>query len=186
MTRAPGPATTACLVISSIIFSVFLLASDLQGKPAQLSERELREAMREGLELVKAQTVAKDFVIVKSTPTYEESRRTAVQAAQRLNVPLNLRGLSPHSGGLTFSTKDCAENAFDYPCYVARGRGDDGFYVSIEHSTAYENFRPGLYIVIVASDSKGGSVAKQAAKAARKFFSDAYIRSTGVYMGCMH
>ena len=170
----------------SIILTAFLLAHASHGEQAQLSERELQEAMEEGTELVKEQTVEKDFVIVRSTPTYEEARRTASQAARRLQVPLNLRRLSPHSGGLTFAKKDCEESAFDYPCYVARGRGDDGFYVSIEYSTAYAGFRPGLYIVIVASDAKGGPISRRAVKTVRKMFSDAYIRSTGVYMGCIH
>jgi hypothetical protein len=170
----------------NITLMVFLLAGGAQGKPAQLSERELQEAMAENAELVKAQTVEKDFVIVKSTSKYEEARKTASEAARRLQVPLNLRGLSPYSHGLTFSKKDCEESAFDYPCYVARGRGDDGFYVSIEYSSVYEGFKPGLYVVIVASDAKGGLVSKQAARSAKKVFSDAYIRKTGVYMGCMH
>ena len=166
--------------------TVFLLAAGAQGKPAQLSERELREAMAESADLVKSQTVEKDFVIVRSTPTYEEARKTASEAARRLQVPLNLRGLSSHSSGLTFSKKDCEESAFDYPCYVARGRGDDGFYVSIEYSSAYAGFRPGLYIVVVASDARGGLVSKEAARSAKKAFRDAYIRRTGGYVGCMH
>ena len=85
-----------------------------------------------------------------------------------------------------FSRKECEESAFDYPCYVARGRDDDGLYVSVEYSTAYTGFKPGLYIVIVASDSKAGSIAKDAAKTAKKVFPDAYTRRTGVYLGCMH
>jgi hypothetical protein len=155
---------------------------------AQISERELQEAIAEGDENVKAQTVEMDFVIVKSTASYGDARRAANGAAKRLGVRLDLRNLSPHSeGGLTWSKKECEDDAFDYPCYVARGgRADDGFYVSIEYSTAYTGFKPGLYIVVVASDTKGGQVAKLAAKAARKAFKDAYVRRTGVYLGCLH
>jgi hypothetical protein len=174
------------LPLFSTTLAALLLAVGAQAKPAQLSERELREAMAESAELIKAQTVEKDFVIVRSTPTYEEARRTAAEAARRLQVPLNLRGLSSHSSGLTFSKKDCEQSAFDYPCYVGRGRGDDGFYVSIEYSSAYTGFRPGLYIVVVASDARGGLVSKQAVLSAKKLFRDAYIRRTGVYVGCMH
>jgi hypothetical protein len=154
---------------------------------SQLSERELQEAMDEGAEFVKAQTVEKDFVIVKSTPDYRAAVRAARDAARQLGVRLDLRSLSPHAkGGLTFPKKDCEESAFEYPCYVARGRDDDGAYVSVEYSTAYAGFRPSLYIVVAASDSQGGQIAKDALKAARKVFKDAYARRTGVYMGCMH
>jgi len=135
----------------------------------------------------RARTFDKDFVIVRSTAKYEEARRVATEAARRLQIPLNLRDLAPHpSLGLTFPRKDCEDGRFEYPCYIARGRGDDGFYVSIEYSSAYPGFKPGLYVVIVASEDKGGSVVKRAAKAARKIFRDAYTRRTGVYMGCMH
>jgi Antibiotic biosynthesis monooxygenase len=51
---------------------------------------------------------------------------------------------------------------------------------------AYQGFKPGLYIVIVASDSAGGEIAKRSAQAAKKVFKDAYMRRTGVYMGCIH
>jgi hypothetical protein len=167
---------------------LFLALAGGSGNGAQLSERELQEAIAEGDEAIKAQTLEMDFVIVKSTATYGAARRAAAEAARRLGVPLDLRKLSPHSeGGLTWSKKECEESAFDYPCYVARGgRADDGFYVSVEYSTAYTGFKPGLYIVVVASDVKGGELVKSAAKAAKKAFRDAYVRRTGVYVGCLH
>jgi hypothetical protein len=164
-----------------------LLGLLLATKTPQISERDLQQAIEEGAEYIKSATVEKDFVIVKSTASYREARRAAEDAARRLSVRVDLRDLSPHSGGgLTFSRKECEDGAFDYPCYVARGRGDDGFYVSVEYSTAYAGFRPGLYVVIVASDAKGGQIAADAVRAARKVFKDAYVRRTGVYMGCIH
>lgn len=164
-----------------------LLLSVASHASPQISERELQEAMDEAAEFVKAQTVEMDFVIVKSTPSYQAALRRAREVARRLDVRLDLRELSPHTeGGLTFPKSDCEESAFEYPCYVARGRDDDGAFVSIEYSTAYAGFRPGLYIVIAASDVKGGQIAKDSVKAARKVFKDAYVRRTGVYMGCIH
>lgn len=153
----------------------------------QITESELQAAMGEGAALVKAQTVEKDFVIVKSSSSYADALASARDAAKRLGFRLDLRALSPRQPeGLSFSPTDCEQSAFEYPCYVARGRGDDGAYVSIEYSTAYVGFRPGLYVVIVASDVKGGKVATNALKAAKKRFKDAYLRRTGVYMGCIH
>lgn len=164
-----------------------LLSLVLAAETRQISERELQAAMDESAEYIKAATIEKEFVIVKSTPAYGEARRAAVDAAKRLGVRLDLRELSPHRrGGLTFPRKECEDSAFDYPCYVARGRDDDGFYVSVEYSTAYAGFRPGLYVVIVASDEKGGPIAMDAAIKAKKLFKDAYVRRTGVYMGCIH
>lgn len=164
-----------------------LLLSVASHASPQISERELQEAMTEAAEFVKIQTVEKDFVIVRSTRSYAAALRAARDAARRLDVRLDLRNLSPHSkGGLTFPKRDCEGSTFEFPCYVARGRGDDGAYVSIEYSTPYAGFRPGLYIVIAASDAKDGQVAKNSVKVARRIFKDAYLRRTGVYMGCVH
>ena len=164
-----------------------LLGLCLATKAPQISARELQQAMEESAEYIKASTVEKDFVIVKSTARYREARLAAADAAKRLGIRLDLRNLSPHrKSGLTFSKKECEESEFDYPCYVARGRDDDGSYASVEYSTAYAGFRPGLYVVIVASDEKGGQIARDAATAAKRVFKDAYVRRTGVYMGCMH
>ena len=32
--------------------------------------------------------------------------------------------------GLSFSSKQCEENGWDYPCYISRGRYDDGEFVT--------------------------------------------------------
>jgi hypothetical protein len=175
------------LYLITVTAMLLVLAPAGERAPRQISERELRAAEEEGAEFVKAQTVEMDFVIVRSTTNYEEARRIATEAARRLEIPLNLRDLSPHPpGGLTFPKKDCEDSAFDYPCYLARGRADDGFYASIEYSSAYSGFKPGLYIVIVASEAKDGPIVKRAMKAAKRRFKDAYTRRTGVYMGCIH
>jgi hypothetical protein len=175
------------VLVHRLLFDILPLLLALNGGRAQISEHDLREAREESAALIKMQTVEKDSVIVKSTAAYKDARRVAVDAAQRLGLPLDLRGLAPHRGsGLTFSREECKGGAFDYPCYVARGRSDDGAYVSVEYSTAYDGFRPGLYIVVIAGDSAGGDLAKRSAQAAKKVFRDAYVRRTGVYLGCIH
>ena len=61
---------------------------------------------------------------------------------------------SPTSAmGLTFSQDACANEFGEFPCYVPRGRWDDGVYVSVEHSSSYVGFDEGLYIVMLASGS---------------------------------
>jgi hypothetical protein len=177
-----------CVLNLPLLFRFLaVLASHGEGTRSQLSERELKEALAESADFIKQATVEKELVIVKSTPKYKEARRAAAMAAERLHLPLNLRDLAPHrKEGLTFSKKECEDSAFDYPCYVARGRDDDGEYVSVEYSTAYSGFVPGLYIVVIATDTKGSATTKEAVRAAKAVFKDAYIRTTGIYMGCMH
>src|SRR5882757_2957588 len=75
-----------------------------------------------------------NFVIIQSTKNYDSAKATALTAAKKLQIKLNLRGLKPNKkSGLTFSKNDC-ENEGGYPCYIARGRYDSGEYVSIEWS----------------------------------------------------
>ena len=49
----------------------------------------------------------------------------------------------------------CEENGWDYPCYVARGRYDDGAYLSVEPSAAYDGLKAGYFVVIAASGYPG-------------------------------
>ena len=91
--------------------------------------------------------VDKEFVIVKFTPSFKEATQSAAKAAAELGVGLKLRGLSPDlRTGLTFSKEECARIDFPYPCYVPRGRRDDGTYVSVEWSSEYELFARGKCI----------------------------------------
>ncbi len=128
--------------------------------------------------------VKKYFVIVQSTTDYATAKATAVYAAKEMGFRLDLRGLEPNKqSGLTFSEGDC-ENEGGYPCYIARGRYDNGYYVSIGWSDAYEGFAKGYYVVIVASGDKKST--KNAIIKAKKIYGTAYRRVADVYVGCMH
>ncbi len=129
-------------------------------------------------------TVDKAFLLVAASPSWDEARSTASQAAQGLALELKMEVEPLPDGGLTFSKKACEGNGWEHPCYVPRGRSDDGEYVSVEYSTQYEGFTPGLYIVVVASGELG-KVEQQLA-AAKEMYPDAYIKKAPVYMGCMH
>ncbi len=132
-------------------------------------------------------TTRVEFVIVKSTTSFTEARRAAQVAAARLGLPLNLRGVSPTTvGDLSFAETTCRANGWDAPCYVARGRGDAGLYVSIESSRAYPEFKPGLYVVIVASGPPGDPALRRSLDRARKLYPDAYRKPASVYQGCLH
>jgi hypothetical protein len=134
--------------------------------------------------------VPKSFVIVKATTDYRDAHRFATTAAQRLSVELKLGGLSPYERhgrpGLTLSRQECTEAAWNFPCYVARGRGDDGEYLSIETSDRYSGFRRGLYIVVLASGGPDDPILHASLRRARVAFLTATMKTAPVYMGCMH
>ena len=163
-----------------------LLAVGTAGLPVSPGHRAL--ASEENVAQYSQEATAQvEFVIVKSTVNYDEARTTAAEASRRLRLPMKLRDLSPTpEGGLSFPKAICEKSGWDAPCYVARGRYDDGAYVSIEHTSGYPEFKPNLYIVVVASDRKGSALTKKAARAARKVFPDAYARVAQVYLGCIH
>ncbi len=128
--------------------------------------------------------VEKAFLLVAASKDWDTARSTASQAAQALALEIKVE-VEPHpTEGLSFDAKTCADNGFEHPCYVARGRHDDGEFVSVEWSSAYEGFTPGLYIVVVASGPE--AEVKRHLPAAREVYGDAYIKKAKVYMGCMH
>ena len=112
--------------------------------------------------------VRKSFVVIKATPSYAEARALAVAAAERLAIRLDLRELVPDATvGLTFSQDACASEFGEFPCYVPRGRWDDGVYLSVEHSSSYEGFEEGLYVVVLASGSPARSASARHCAARR-------------------
>jgi hypothetical protein len=131
--------------------------------------------------------VKKDFLILLSTKSYKAALTTAKKVSSSMNLKLDLRGLTENKeSGLSFSQKQCKEDDIEYPAYYARGRWDDGVYISIEYSDAYTEFAKGYYIVIAASGTKEENEIKTAYKKIKPGFKDAYFKSSKVYMGCMH
>ena len=131
--------------------------------------------------------VEKAFVILKSTSSYEEALSFVKSAAARLNVEVDLRELSADGRlGLTFPRGTCEEEWGEFPCYFPRGRWDDGVYLSIEYSSGYKGFTSGLYIVVMANGSKESEEARAALVRAKAVYPDAYMKTTLVYLGCMH
>jgi len=143
--------------------------------------------------LIEEQSIEKQFLIIKSTRDYKDALMTAQQASTTLGIKLDLRDLTENKeSGLTLSKEICEKEeggvAPGWPCYLARGRWDDGTFISIEYSSAYEGFRKGYYIVVVATYPKDDESGELAAvlKKAKIHFPDAYVKTEKVYMGCMH
>ena len=136
-----------------------------------------------GVELDMQQpSIKKDFLIVKSTKSYKEAESFAGKLATRMDMKYMKEVQFNKETGLTHSKKMCKEGRLEYPCYVSRGRYDDGVYVSVEYSNDYAGFARGYYLVIVAS----GSYAKTTLKQIKRYEPSAYVKSATIYMGCIH
>ena len=132
-------------------------------------------------------TVDVGFIILRSTRSYQEALVFADEAAKKLGIHLDLRGLTyDPAHGLTWPKEKCTNPLYPFPFYLARGRFDAGVYVSIESSDAYTGFAEGYFLVIAASGPPNSSDSKQVLTNAREFYPDAYSKVAPVYHGCMH
>jgi hypothetical protein len=129
--------------------------------------------------------MTKSYCILLSTKSYAEAKRIAEEASKKTNIKKDFRGLKPNKQtGLTMSRAACDSNGWEYPAYVARGRYDDGEFLSIEHSDAFKGFAKGYFIVVA---SCGNATENNATlKKVKRFYKTAYIKKSEVYMGCMH
>lgn len=126
--------------------------------------------------------VSKGFLIILSTKSYEGALKAAKEASTKLDFDFQNRGLyKDEELGLT-SDEQCG--CGEWHGYIARGRYDDGNYVTIDYSDAYESFTDGYYIVIVASGKR--SDMRRTLKEVKEHYQDAYIKNSDVYIGCMH
>ena len=120
--------------IPSLMFLVFVVSVFFSAASAA------PEAMTQE-DIIQSQYQLKRLVILQSTKEFEAASKTARLAAEKLGVPLQLGDLAPHAKlGLTHNKSECEGNGFNWPCYMPRGRYDDGAYISIEHSTAFKAF----------------------------------------------
>lgn len=140
-----------------------------------------------GQEGQEVEVVPKSFVIVKSTASYADARGVAFAAAEQLALRLDLRDLTPEATlGLTFSEDACQNEFGSFPCYVPRGRFDDGVYISIEHSSSYEGMGDGEYLVVLASGTPYDRLVRAALRRAKSAFPATVIRTIPVFLGCIH
>lgn len=129
------------------------------------------------------------FLVIRSTADYDEALRVVRQASSAFDIPIDLRSLIyDPAHGLTRPRSDCdlVDSWGGYPCYLPRGRYDEGRYLSIERSDAYKSFKPGYFVVIAASCKPGSTEIEQTRQAVRNGFPDAYVKTDKVYFGCMH
>lgn len=126
--------------------------------------------------------VSTGFLIILSTKNYEGALKLAKEACTNLSLDFNSRGLYADAELGLNSDEICG--CGETHGYIARGRSDDGNYISIEYTDAYETFSDGYYIVVVASGKR--SELKPTLKKVKQHYKDAYIKNSDVYIGCMH
>lgn len=132
------------------------------------------------------------FLLVASTTRYEDALRVARAAADALDLPLDLRGLTPVAGSkepdLTLPAEMCEALAFDKTCYVPWGRWPSagGRAVTIELSSGYAGMRPGFYIVTAGMLTPGDPYHTALLRRAKATFPSAYLKVGHAYLGCMH
>ena len=130
------------------------------------------------------------FVIAASEKSYSQAALKAASLSEQSGILFKSNGINfdptykDDNGGLTYSKQECEGNGWDYPCYVSRGRWDEGNYITIEYSSAIQGFTPNLYVVIAASGDK--ETINPTLKTVQKFVPDAYLKTSSVYIGCMH
>jgi hypothetical protein len=89
--------------------------------------------------------------------------------------------------GLTFSEDACKNEFGEYPCYVPRGRWDDGVYISVEHSSSYQGLEEDRYIVVLASGAPHDPLHRgSAAAGTRRLSPTSPSKTAPVYLGCIH
>jgi len=129
------------------------------------------------------------FVIAASEKTYSQAVLKAATLAEQSGIVFQTNGTNfdpkykAENGGLTYPKHICESNNWDYPCYISRGRWDEGSYITVEYSSAIQGFTPGLYVVIAASGNK--EELTPSLNTVKHFVPDAYMKTSSVYIGCM-
>ncbi|MBC7863588.1 MAG: hypothetical protein IAF38_11470 [Bacteroidia bacterium] len=129
----------------------------------------------------------KSFVILFSGKDFDSTLSFAKTSAKKLKLKFDESRVQKDSlTHLTFPKTICESNGFSSPCYVARGRFDDGIYISIEYSDDYNGFAKGYYLVIAASGEPADAKLKSEFQKIKKSFPKSYRKQADVYIGCIH
>lgn len=128
-------------------------------------------------------------LILASSRDYQVALQTAKSAQQKLNIPLDLRKLSPFdpqkSFELTFDKNVCLSQSLEYPCYMPRTQGETP-YVSIESSNHYDGMAQNYFIVVAHVTLDDDTSIKTHLKSVQNHFKDAYIKTVKIYLGYLH
>ena len=76
------------------------------------------------------------FVIAASEKSYSQAVLKAATLSEKSGIVYSTNGVNfdpqhkDDNGGLTYPKHQCESNNWGYPCYVSRGRWDDGLYIT--------------------------------------------------------
>ena len=126
--------------------------------------------------------IDQSFLIIASSSDFESAKKTALQAKAKLGFDFPTSEFYPDKSEGFKTDEECG--CGEIHGYFPRGSHDDGNYVSIEYSTAYDGFSEGYYIVIVSSGKK--STVQNELPNVKEHFAQAYIKNSEIYVGCMH
>jgi len=123
-----------------------------------------------------AQDPNKKILVAQQFATYQQAFDAAQDLSEKTKIRIDLRGLSYNNHiGLSVSPEDCRESGLIFPHYFPRGDYDDGVYISIEYSNAYQNLPNGKYLLVVASGNKINSSIDLTKKRIEKEYPSAQI-----------
>jgi hypothetical protein len=130
------------------------------------------------------QTQRVGFIVIYSTDNFEKAEKIASQASNSLNTEFDNSNFYDEEEGLTDTIVCGCGNEHGY---IARGRYDEGDYLSIELSSwFFEKTEEDAYLVIAASYPLADKNCATKMKEIQKIFPNSYYFEKDVYIGCMH
>ncbi len=135
-------------------------------------------------EYVRTFTARKQFMIAGTFRSFRAGSAHAQRLAERTGLEYRSQTTLTEHGSPTYSRDVCADNGWTYPCYVPRGRWDDGVYVSVEPTDGYRGMQPGYFIVVVASGLEEEIVEARQVLAGHRI--STFVKGAPIWMGCIH
>ena len=132
--------------------------------------------------IAQAEKVKNSYLIILSTKSYTEAKKAAVQAAETLDIDLNLRRLEPNKKTGLSIKKEVASDGTAFPYYAIRDKFANGIYASVEWSSGYKGFAKGYYLVVVDSGRPYDVLCYYNAQV-KEHYKNAYIKNAIVYAG---
>ena len=129
------------------------------------------------------------FVIAASEKTYSQAVLKAATLSEQSGIEYRTNGVNfdpkhkDNNGGLTYSPQPATTITGVIRATSLEGDGMKVLTSPSEYSSAIQGFTPGLYVVIAASGNK--AELQPSLNTVKHFVSDAYMKTSSVYIGCM-
>jgi hypothetical protein len=124
------------------------------------------------------------YLILGSTTDLNAAKKIAQSAAKKTGLKYKGCDLEVSGSSASHPADTCKKYGQSYPCYFARGRYEDGEYISVEHSSEYEGFTEGLFIVIALNAARNDDDFKASVKKIKAHYPKSYVKKQKIFMGC--